>query len=123
MVEEMYLQEFKYDTVQGDQTTTTSTTTAQTPTPRPTTTTTTSSFTPAKTSQINAHENDPSFVSINAHSLSEINATSDAAALSFPAAGECRRLPAGDVSLTLGLRHAGNMPEKSPFSVSDFGSC
>ncbi|XP_034933113.1 BEL1-like homeodomain protein 2 [Populus alba] len=31
---------------------------------------------------------------------------------------------AGDVSLTLGLRHAGNMPEKSPtFSVRDFGGC
>lgn len=31
---------------------------------------------------------------------------------------------AGDVSLTLGLRHAGNMPEKSStFSVRDFGSC
>ncbi|KAJ4844866.1 hypothetical protein Tsubulata_004357 [Turnera subulata] len=31
---------------------------------------------------------------------------------------------AGDVSLTLGLRHAGNMPEKNPaFSVRDFGGC
>jgi len=30
---------------------------------------------------------------------------------------------AGDVSLTLGLRHAGNMPEKSPtFSMRDFGA-
>ncbi|XP_052196474.1 BEL1-like homeodomain protein 2 [Diospyros lotus] len=29
----------------------------------------------------------------------------------------------GDVSLTLGLRHAGNLPEKSPFSVRDFGAC
>lgn len=28
---------------------------------------------------------------------------------------------AGDVSLTLGLRHAGNMPEKTSFSVRDFG--
>ncbi|KAK7406626.1 hypothetical protein VNO78_08255 [Psophocarpus tetragonolobus] len=27
-----------------------------------------------------------------------------------------------DVSLTLGLRHAGNMPEKTPFSVRDFGA-
>lgn len=27
----------------------------------------------------------------------------------------------GDVSLTLGLRHAGNMPEKTPFSLRDFG--
>ncbi|KAL6346410.1 hypothetical protein AAG906_033206 [Vitis piasezkii] len=30
---------------------------------------------------------------------------------------------AGDVSLTLGLRHAGNLPDKSPFSVRDFGGC
>lgn len=32
---------------------------------------------------------------------------------------------AGDVSLTLGLRHAGNMPENtaSSFSVRDFGGC
>ncbi|GLT75227.1 hypothetical protein SLA2020_469660 [Shorea laevis] len=32
---------------------------------------------------------------------------------------------AGDVSLTLGLRHAGNMPENSSnsFSVRDFGAC
>ncbi|KAL2333660.1 hypothetical protein Fmac_014873 [Flemingia macrophylla] len=28
----------------------------------------------------------------------------------------------GDVSLTLGLRHAGNLPEKTPFSVRDFGA-
>lgn len=28
---------------------------------------------------------------------------------------------AGDVSLTLGLRHAGNIPDKAPFSVRDFG--
>lgn len=30
--------------------------------------------------------------------------------------------PTGDVSLTLGLRHAGNLPEKSRFSVTDFGA-
>ncbi|XP_077233218.1 BEL1-like homeodomain 4 [Tasmannia lanceolata] len=29
----------------------------------------------------------------------------------------------GDVSLTLGLRHAGNLPEKTRFSVRDFGGC
>ena len=30
----------------------------------------------------------------------------------------------GDVSLTLGLRHAGNTPEKNrPFSIRDFGGC
>ncbi|KAJ0472336.1 putative transcription factor Homeodomain-TALE-BEL family [Helianthus annuus] len=30
---------------------------------------------------------------------------------------------AGDVSLTLGLRHAGNLPEKTSFSVREFGGC
>lgn len=30
---------------------------------------------------------------------------------------------AGDVSLTLGLRHAGNIPEKNSFSVTEFGGC
>eukprot|EP00268_Persea_americana_P037257 TRINITY_DN3691_c0_g1_i1.p1 TRINITY_DN3691_c0_g1~~TRINITY_DN3691_c0_g1_i1.p1 ORF type:complete len:757 (-),score=155.65 TRINITY_DN3691_c0_g1_i1:45-2315(-) len=29
----------------------------------------------------------------------------------------------GDVSLTLGLRHAGNMPEKGRFSVREYGGC
>ncbi|KAI3437422.1 Homeobox domain-containing protein [Psidium guajava] len=29
----------------------------------------------------------------------------------------------GDVSLTLGLRHAGNAPEKNSFSVTDLGGC
>ncbi|KAF8405154.1 hypothetical protein HHK36_010053 [Tetracentron sinense] len=31
--------------------------------------------------------------------------------------------PTGDVSLTLGLRHAGNLPENSLYSVRDFGGC
>lgn len=30
---------------------------------------------------------------------------------------------AGDVSLTLGLRHAGNLPDKGNFSVRDFAGC
>ncbi|KAI3813315.1 hypothetical protein L1987_18035 [Smallanthus sonchifolius] len=30
---------------------------------------------------------------------------------------------AGDVSLTLGLRQAGNLPEKTSFAVKDFGGC
>ncbi|XP_043713773.1 BEL1-like homeodomain protein 4 [Telopea speciosissima] len=29
----------------------------------------------------------------------------------------------GDVSLTLGLRHAGNLPEQNRYSVRDFGGC
>lgn len=29
----------------------------------------------------------------------------------------------GDVSLTLGLQHTGNLPENNQFSVGDFGSC
>lgn len=31
--------------------------------------------------------------------------------------------PGGDVSLTLGLRHAGNLPEETPFPLGDFGNC
>lgn len=31
--------------------------------------------------------------------------------------------PAGDVSLTLGLRHTGNLPDTSRRSLRDFGAC
>ncbi|KAI3462801.1 hypothetical protein Pfo_019464 [Paulownia fortunei] len=168
MVEDMYQQEAKDETEEqeGDQSSSTSpANNAQTPTPHPTTTTTTTittsttSFTPSpgKRSEINAHENDPSFVAINSQYFSENQAklqhpnnnvshpgatASPAAAQSFPAAmhetDTWQKYPtsagvestlirfgtgAGDVSLTLGLRHAGNPPEKSPFSVRDFGSC
>ncbi|KAL6551675.1 hypothetical protein OROGR_007829 [Orobanche gracilis] len=95
---------------------------------------------------INAHENDPSFMAINTP-----RSIADAASVSFssPPAGftavhsfQAMHEPAddaddigqatlirfgtgsaGDVSLTLGLRHAGNLPEKSRFSVRDLGGC
>ncbi|CAA3008513.1 BEL1-like homeodomain 4 [Olea europaea subsp. europaea] len=106
-----------------------------------------------KRSQINEQENDHSFVAINTHSSSENQATqpnimpdstSAVAAQSFPAAARHQYgtvdavsgsadidestlirfgTSTGDVSLTLGLRHAGNLPEKSPFLVRDFGGC
>ncbi|OIT22148.1 bel1-like homeodomain protein 2 [Nicotiana attenuata] len=105
-----------------------------------TATTATAASTLGKRSEINAPENDPSLVAINSHiSFSENQATfptnihdSDVAA--------CRRggnfagddygtttnadvgstmirfgTTAGDVSLTLGLRHAGNLPENTHF--------
>ncbi|KAL3636507.1 hypothetical protein CASFOL_018806 [Castilleja foliolosa] len=147
MVEEMYQQEANDDTEDHDKDHTSSSTTstspaAQIPMPPPTTTSATTSFTPpppAKTPQlINAHENDPSFGSINAHFFSEyhpniggsIPAATSAAANSFQA-DMWRRHPinrvgtsGGDVSLTLGLRHdAGNLPEDNPFSGGDFDGC
>ncbi|KAI3452106.1 hypothetical protein Pfo_008771 [Paulownia fortunei] len=167
MVEEMYQQEAKDEAAhEQDQ----SSGSAQTPTPKSaaaaaTTTSATAASTitppPGKRSEINAPENDPSFIAINRQCFSDNQAkpqqhpnsnvslpasaappaTSSSAAHSFPAMHEpdaCRDQPtnadieatlirfgtsAGDVSLTLGLRHAGNLPEKSPFSVRDFGGC
>ncbi|KAK6152671.1 hypothetical protein DH2020_012310 [Rehmannia glutinosa] len=158
MVEDMYQQEAKEQ--EKDQTSSNTTSpdnNAQIPTPPPPTTATattsaTATFTtpPAgKRPEINAQENDPSFVAINAHFFSENQAnynnvsvpgggvaTSSEAAQTFPAAlheTDTWRKHAmnkfgtsgGDVSLTLGLRHgAGNLPEKSHnFSVRDFGGC
>ncbi|KAK9064849.1 hypothetical protein SSX86_016231 [Deinandra increscens subsp. villosa] len=113
--------------------------TAQTPM-RPPPATASTSATPAKRSEFNDPENDPSFHAINTPEnnpgiyTSTIPPTFDA--------DICRRgsmesddaadvgstmirfgTTSGDVSLTLGLRHAGNLPEKSSFSVRDFGGC
>ncbi|XP_073119260.1 BEL1-like homeodomain protein 2 [Henckelia pumila] len=101
--------------------------------------------------EINAPESDPSFIAINSRQrFSENQATiihtnnnaASSAAQSFPAmhetdSGRMSTLHApqpnesstlirfganaGDVSLTLGLRHAGNLPEQSRFSIRDFG--
>lgn len=133
MVEEMYVQEAKDESEEpnGDQPATASAT-AQIPTSHPTTTTTTTAVTHAKRSEINVHENDPSFVSFNTsetHPLPTSSAAAPTAAMHDTEA--CRKQPAGirfvtssgDVSLTLGLRHAGNVPEKSSFSVREFDSC
>ncbi|KAL0332253.1 UNVERIFIED_CONTAM: BEL1-like homeodomain protein 2 [Sesamum calycinum] len=156
MVEEMYQQEAKDEAVSTEQDRDQSSTTAQTPTHNanpapPTTTTTATAITPppAKRSEINAPENDPSFVAINNnqsfsdnqpklhHHHSTANASlppASAASQAFPVVHPSNDgihestlirfgTNAGDVSLTLGLRHAGNLPEKSPFSVRDFGGC
>ncbi|KAI3824116.1 hypothetical protein L1987_05565 [Smallanthus sonchifolius] len=114
------------------------------PPPAPTHTTT--------RSEINDPENDPENHAINTQNcFSENQATAMSYSYTpigntstipppFPAthdADTCRRddgadigstlirfgTTAGDVSLTLGLRHAGNLPEKSSFSVRDFGGC
>ncbi|KAL0380929.1 UNVERIFIED_CONTAM: BEL1-like homeodomain protein 2 [Sesamum angustifolium] len=162
MVEEMYQQEAKDDTEQRERDQSSTSTgpahNAQTPTPpHPTSTTTTvaAAFTspPGGRSEINAHENDPSFVTINAHCFSEnqaklqhvaknndslpAGATPLAAASSTTAQPASRAAlnagiesrvmrfgtSAGDVSLTLGLRHAGNPTEKGSFTVRDHFGC
>ncbi|KAK4426320.1 BEL1-like homeodomain protein 2 [Sesamum alatum] len=157
MVEEMYQQEAKDETEQRDRdqssTSTGPANYAQTPTPpHPTTVAAAAAFTPPPggRSEINAHENDPSFVPINAHCFSEnqaklqhvaknndsipagatqLAASSTAAqppsraALNAGIQSRVMRLgtSAGDVSLTLGLRHAGNPTEKGSSTVRDFG--
>ncbi|MCD7448846.1 hypothetical protein HAX54_046939 [Datura stramonium] len=88
----------------------------------------------SKRSQINAPDSDPSLVAIN--SFSENQATFPTNIHDPDAAAACRRpnfpgddnytdhmgstmirfgTTAGDVSLTLGLRHAGNLPENTHF--------
>ncbi|XP_073150534.1 BEL1-like homeodomain protein 7 isoform X2 [Henckelia pumila] len=91
MVEDMYQQESKEESSQRDQSSGHMINNAQ--------------ITPAKTSQI---ENDPaSFVAINRHT-----ASNSVAALPLPA---MLGVNSGDVSLTLGLRHAANLSEKNSF--------
>ncbi|KAL0430348.1 UNVERIFIED_CONTAM: BEL1-like homeodomain protein 2 [Sesamum radiatum] len=165
MVEEMYQQEAKEDTEQRERDQSSTSTgpahNAQTPTPpHPTTTTTATTVAAAFTpppggrSEINALENDPSFVAINAHCFSENQAklqqhvaknndSLPAGATPFAAASSTTAQPAsrtalnagiesrvmrfgtsaGDVSLTLGLRHAGNPTEKGSFTVRDHFGC
>ncbi|KAL3616440.1 hypothetical protein CASFOL_039830 [Castilleja foliolosa] len=80
------------------------------------------------------HENDASFMADSNFANPAAGATAEH---SFPAMHEPGNnsddiegtlirfgtSTAGDVSLTLGLRHAGNLPEKGHFSVRDFGGC
>ncbi|XAR57858.1 hypothetical protein NMG60_11026142 [Bertholletia excelsa] len=159
MVEEMYQQEAKEEEEEMERSQS-SANPRQTPTPpTPATTIVTARATAeAKRSQINASENDPSILPINANSFSENQAnhpnypfsstTATSSSPSFQAAIDpdtCHRggvvgphygtaadgstlvrrigAPGGDVSLTLGLRHAGNVSETSSFSVTGFGSC
>ncbi|KAJ8567200.1 hypothetical protein K7X08_019408 [Anisodus acutangulus] len=100
--------------------------------------------TSSKRSQINAHDSDPSLVAINSHISFSENQASFPTNIHDPDAATataCRRgnfsgddnygttpntdnmgstmirygTTAGDVSLTLGLRHAGNLPENTHF--------
>lgn len=102
-----------------------------------------------RSSDINAYENDPSSLLLPSSSYSNVATASAAAPISsyggsaaFSAVATCQQgvggfddadmdgvnvirfgtNPTGDVSLTLGLRHAGNMPDKDPsFCVREFG--
>ncbi|KAI3717030.1 hypothetical protein L1987_68340 [Smallanthus sonchifolius] len=106
---------------------------------------------PPQATDISDPENDPSNHAINTQNcFSENQATAMSYSYTptgttipppFPATHDpdtCRRddggshigstlirfgTTAGDVSLTLGLRHAGNLPEKTSFSVREFGGC
>ncbi|KAF5779405.1 hypothetical protein HanRHA438_Chr12g0570401 [Helianthus annuus] len=107
------------------------------PLPPPPTYTTTSTATPARRPEFNDPENDPSILAINTQNcFSENQATTVITGNTFPAKhdhadvgstmirfGTATATATGDVSLTLGLRQAGNLPEKSSFSVRDFGGC
>ncbi|KAL8266247.1 hypothetical protein R6Q59_003591 [Mikania micrantha] len=124
---------------------------AQTPTPPPPQTTATTPA--IRRAQINDPENDSSNHAINSQNcfsenkataiFNPISVTVNTATVppSFPATQDadiCHRddsaadigstmirfgTTAGDVSLTLGLRQAGNLPEKTSFSVREFGGC
>ncbi|PIN19607.1 Transcription factor MEIS1 [Handroanthus impetiginosus] len=124
MVEDMYQQEFQAKDHKQNQ--------DQTATPQSiAATSAAAAFTPR--SEIIAAENNSSFVAINAPEKLASNVRvpgpkAIAATESFPAAVHNGNIgstvvrfgtSSGDVSLTLGLRHA---PEKSPFSVRDFDS-
>ncbi|KAL8471962.1 hypothetical protein ACS0TY_029268 [Phlomoides rotata] len=135
MVEEMYQQEAKEESP-NEQDWDRSSGSAQTPTP-PNATTSATAITPLPPN----NDNDPSFNPINRQSFSENQSkppppSSSSAAHSFATMHDDQGSNAdvgptlirfgtssGDVSLTLGLRHAGNLPEKSQFSVRDFGGC
>jgi hypothetical protein len=148
MVEEMYQKESKEETTEEEEN---STTVATDPDPDPNpnkpSTTTASSATTTSTanimnrSHINYAENDPSLLAINTHCFQNQpkHGSHHPAPFSMPpmsqpfvpAGGDVVGPPmirfgnaaAGDVSLTLGLRHAGNLPENGNFSVRDFGGC
>ncbi|KAE8703796.1 BEL1-like homeodomain protein 4 [Hibiscus syriacus] len=149
MVEDMYQQEIKEEDENNNESHNSNNAQKSTPS---TTAATTPSAPPlaagGKRSEINAMENDPSLVGINRQRFSENQAThhnttiitSHGGRIVSAGYGTTTTTPAnatdigstfirlgtttGDVSLTLGLRHAGNMPEKSSsFSVRDFEGC
>lgn len=122
MVEDMYQQETKEEETESsmmDMDTTKSQNYANTTTTTTTTTTSASTNDPAEPkSEINAMENDPSMAT-TINSSSQVN-------MAPPISQPYMAVATGknnDVSLTLGLRHAGNFPENTSnsFSVRDFG--
>ncbi|KAF8377462.1 hypothetical protein HHK36_030840 [Tetracentron sinense] len=165
MVEEMYQQESTEEDAEEREINQQGQSCSSAPKPMPTTPVMAASA--AKSSEINASDNDPSLINpINTQFLSENQANQSTTAPDnmsptgsqrFPAPQEsdvhhwvavnnmCRRSSivaadygttarnsdgstlisfgstTGDVSLTLGLRHAGNLPEKSRFTVRDIG--
>ncbi|CAA6657715.1 unnamed protein product [Spirodela intermedia] len=63
-----------------------------------------------------------SLVGMDVLPMGDLGPTDDIrAAIAGSAAARRRYGASGDVSLTLGLRHAGNMPEGGRFSIRDFG--
>ncbi|KAL3833412.1 hypothetical protein ACJIZ3_008148 [Penstemon smallii] len=142
MVEEMYQQEAKDETHddQEDHIRDHSTS-SSVQIPPATSSTTTAAAAAAITPPPPPSENDPSFVAaINRPQQQQQQQQSfpvmqDADTCRNPVSADMESTlirfgtSAGDVSLTLGLRHAGNLPEKSssttptPFSVRDFGGC
>ncbi|XP_073280300.1 BEL1-like homeodomain protein 2 isoform X2 [Primulina huaijiensis] len=146
MVEEMYQQESKEEAEESQRDHSSSSsaagahisTNAQTPKSHSATTPAAAVFTPppGKRSEISATENDPSFMEINRQRFPETQAMisgnmpftashsvappeSDAPSRNHADVESTLRglgVSAGDVSLTLGLRHAGNISEKNPFS-------
>ncbi|KAL4369552.1 hypothetical protein GQ457_05G006720 [Hibiscus cannabinus] len=178
MVEDMYQQEIKEEDEDNNESHNSNNAQKSTPSTTAGAAASTPSASPpaagGKRSEINAMENDPSFLAINRQRFSEnqakqcthhsttiiattagppppttFKATATEVAPPIPHGGSivsagCGTTPTlgnnididstrirlvgttstGDVSLTLGLRHAGNMPEKtSSFSVRDFEGC
>ncbi|XP_047315553.1 BEL1-like homeodomain protein 4 [Impatiens glandulifera] len=138
MVEDMYQQEAKEEDYGDERETNPSPSSSSAPPPP-----LTNSVTPAniinRRFEINALENDPSLIAINRQFVSENQAnhpsiSASSVSIDYSATAPIGsndhhmgstliRFGTGDVSLTLGLRHAGNVPDKNPFSVRDFGAC
>uniref|UniRef100_A0A162AK02 Homeobox domain-containing protein n=1 Tax=Daucus carota subsp. sativus TaxID=79200 RepID=A0A162AK02_DAUCS len=151
MVEDMYQQESKEEGDEDEETETNAQTPMQSSTLASTAPSFTSTP-PSTTVPINAPESDPSLLAINT-TFSENQPPSHlySASTTPLSTVTCHRRgdpeytaapnaedhsnnmgstlisfganATGDVSLTLGLRHVGNMPEKNPFSVRDFEGC
>ncbi|KAK8637385.1 hypothetical protein V6N13_064807 [Hibiscus sabdariffa] len=139
MVEEMYQQETKEE--EGDENNrekggkpNNCSNNAQASTPAMTAASTTTA--PAgKTCEISATENDASLIEINRQCFSfsenktkqctSLTTTTTEVVVAPPISQPSATTNAGDVSLTLGLRHGGNMPDNiSSFSsLLDFGGC